>query len=687
METVNVYNHNFSIYKENKNPGLNFNHRIRDADVFTESAQHFNEFGVYTKHPENRYKGSKYWKFWAEEYRRCIKGYHIGRDWIPGYYYFYLNYSPIERLVLSDEQKERVSRGEKVRGERILAFPAVWDYDYYYFHYLEEAEKAGKHAVVLKSRGQGYSYKGASMAVRNYSLIPESKTYVVAHEKQYLEGADGILTRAFNMREHINENTAFRRYSHKKNTVMHMRASKLVNYRGQPIEKGYKSAIIGISLKDNPDRIRGQRGKLMLYEESGKNPSLLTAWQIAKESFEQGGVVFGLMVAFGTSGSDMKSFRNLKEMFYKPKAYDVYNIPDVWSKRPTGDVSFFVPAYANIPGATDLNGNTDVEKSYRLQEALFDTMKAEHAEPTSIIQKRMERPKHPEEALLRKSVSMFPVQKLRDRLADLTANEVEMSSKYVGRMKLGSNGVPEFMFDNNAIDVTEFPHDRSANNAGAIVIWEKPVIGKNKKVIPNMYIAGTDPYDHDKSTTMSLGSTFVMNKMTGELVAEYTGRPSKSSEYYEQLRLLLIYYGAQTNFENNLLGLKNYLQTKNQLYLLLEAPMVVKRIIKRSSLDREYGTPGLAGVFSVGREWLNEWLQRKVFEDEDIEYVHTLKSIPLIQELIDFNEDGNFDRIVALILTLIHYEEKKGIIVRSGGSVEQSIEDDAFWNKLAYGFD
>ena len=54
-----------------------------------------------------------------------------------------------------------------------------------------KCEEEGKHLCVMKSRRKGYSYKGGAMAVRNYYLIPNSKTYVYASNKQYLTD-DGI---------------------------------------------------------------------------------------------------------------------------------------------------------------------------------------------------------------------------------------------------------------------------------------------------------------------------------------------------------------------------------------------------------------------------------------------------------------------------------------------------------------
>jgi len=85
---------------------------------------------------------------------------------------------------------------KRTRRERVFAFPNFWDGDKYYFDAIEEAEECGKHMAVLKCRQKGYSFKGASMLVRNYELIPGSKNFAVASEQKFLVG-DGILTKAW----------------------------------------------------------------------------------------------------------------------------------------------------------------------------------------------------------------------------------------------------------------------------------------------------------------------------------------------------------------------------------------------------------------------------------------------------------------------------------------------------------
>lgn len=188
---------------------------------------------------------------------------------------------------------------ERTKRERIFTFPSFWDGDYYYFHAIEEAEQSGKHMAVLKCRQRGYSFKGASMLVRNYELIPGSKNFAVASEQKFLVG-DGILTKAWQIMDFVDKNTAWSKQRLTATRMERVSGFKVKDEFGKETEQGYLSAITGITLKNDPERLRGTRGKLVLFEEGGKFPGLETAWQIERPAVEtDDGVAFGLLVAFG----------------------------------------------------------------------------------------------------------------------------------------------------------------------------------------------------------------------------------------------------------------------------------------------------------------------------------------------------------------------------------------------------
>lgn len=279
---------------------VDFNKKIYNSDKFRQAAIFFKEHGTYTLAPPGT---TDYIKYWDEETNRCLYGYVApDGDAISGYNYFYLNYSPI--MKLSEVEYTDRYGNKRTRRERILEFPNFWDYDYYYFNAIEEAETQGKHLVVLKSRQRGYSFKGASMLVRNYELIPGSKSFAVASEQKFLIG-DGLLTKAWQIMDFIDKNTAWSKQRLTSTRMERVSGFKITDEFGKQTEQGYLSSITGITLKNDPERLRGTRGKLVLFEEGGKFPNLETAWRVEQPAVEtDDGVAFGLLIAFGTGGTE-----------------------------------------------------------------------------------------------------------------------------------------------------------------------------------------------------------------------------------------------------------------------------------------------------------------------------------------------------------------------------------------------
>ena len=133
---------------------------------------------------------------------------------------------------------------------------------------------------------------------------------------------------------------------------------KIKDEFGRETEQGYKSDISGITLKNDPERVRGIRGRLVLFEEGGKFPNLETAWRISQPSMEDDdGTAFGLMIAFGTGGTEGASFDGLKTLFYNPEAFNILSFPNIWDdKAESTKCGYFSPFQLNMEGYDD-DGN------------------------------------------------------------------------------------------------------------------------------------------------------------------------------------------------------------------------------------------------------------------------------------------------------------------------------------------
>ena len=468
---------------------VDFNKKIVNSNKFRQAAIKFMETGQYCQYPEST---SEYFKYWDEERRRCIEGYTADDgDFISGYNYFYLNYCPIQRITNKTFTRADGTTYNKRINE--VNFPDFWDYDYYYFSAVQEAEEQGKHLCVLKSRRRGYSFKGGSMACRNYYLIPNSKTFVYAANKQYLT-EDGILTKAWDYMDFIDKNTAWGK-KRSVNTQMRKRAGFYIKDEyGNQIEMGYKSEITGVTLKDNPSSIRGKRANLIMFEEGGSMSELGAAWQIARPSVEVDGVAFAPMIIWGTGGDEDSKFATLKDMFYNPKGYNCLEFDNIWDEAATSTkCGFFVPQYTNMDirdeHGTRLYMDKDGNTLYKpaIEYILAERQKViENATSNAAIDRYVaERPITPAEAMLEFNGNIYPKKELQEQLSLLRTNKKLQNHKQIGDLVQQPDGTIKWVIKKTG-DITHYPLKQGEDPTGSIVIWEHP----NKEASTGLYIGG-----------------------------------------------------------------------------------------------------------------------------------------------------------------------------------------------------
>ena len=197
------------------------------------------------------------------------------------------------------------------------------------------------------------------------------------------------------------------------------------------------------------------------------------------------------------------------------------------------------------------------------------------------------------------------------------------------------------------------------------------------------YIAGLDPYDDDASHTTSLGSLFVMDLWTDRIVCEYTGRPFYADDMYETVRKVLLFYDARLNYENNKKGLFAYFSKMNSVYLLTKTLDILrdKQLIRESGYgNKAVGTIATLPINNYARMRLRDWLLSPAevpSPDEDggtitTQNLYLLKSRALIQELITWNSEGNFDRVSAMGMLMLLREDR---LSKCGGVAKHEEEE------------
>lgn len=662
--------------------------------MFPVNTQHYREAAIhyikYGRYDDGGVKNSyQYYNYWDEEKRRCLEGYSVGGVKISGYYYFYLNYCPILKVQESKNQRIKVDRTKatSIAADRIEGFPDFWDVDFTYYTSLDIAEygisieeyqklpwdlnisteesnlTGGKNLLWLKPRGVGASWKGASMPARNFFLIRDSKSFMLAEDKQFLTG-DGIFNKFLQYKNFINNNTAWTQYTDVKNDLnaMHLRASYKDMYGN---EKGLLSEVQGVTLKNNPDNARGKRGKICLFEEFGTFTDADKIWGIVQSSMKQGRSVFGTMVGFGTGGTEGKAFEAMEKMFFNPEPYRILKFTNIWDDDLIGtNCCHFTPAYFNIDFIGE-NGITDTKTARKfIDEERAVLLKS--PDPNDVARGKAEHPYTPTEALLKVSSNIFPKAELLAWKTELNATGKLVHLATHGNLEDTTQGV-KFRPTADARPVMKFPHDMRENNSGCVTMWETP-FRENGFVPDNLYIICVDPYMHDTTTGDSLGAAYVIKNINNfckpddMIVASYVGRPATMDLFHKKIRQLAEYYNAKIGFENNAgQALIAYFKGQKKLGLLApEFELGYNENIPRSSVRRGFGMHIDQRRKEIGLSYLADWISKQwmITEDGEILYnYHKIYDVGLLEELIKFDPDRNCDRISAMIIGMYYMKE------------------------------
>lgn len=673
-----------------------------NSNMFIEDAIHFRKYGYYCSDP---WGSSAWFEYWKEQRRRIIHGFEAGGAKITGDHYFYLNFCPIN--------KSEDTSGKRTR--KVLDFPDFWDGDYDYFwsrniakngildslqlsfeeiqriNLLQEDDKikelvryydtlglysrikphaleGGHNLIVGKSRRKGYSFKNAAVGVKNYFTIPNGLTIYSAYEKKYLY-PKGIFTMAYNYINFINDNTAWIMPSDYVDRNDHRRASYKEYKNGVQIEKGFKSEIMALTFKDNPDVTRGKDAIDLIIEEAGAfgTPGLLKdCYGASEDTVKDGEIKTGLITIFGTSGDMEGGTADYAEMFMNPERFGLLPFEDVWEdeeKFKGGTTGFFHPAHLNLPGTYDTNGNSNLERGRTLIMNERGLRANKGATATDIAKLCQEKPLKPREAFAYSSFNIFPTFEIQKRLDIMKIkgwDKLKGQPVIIYRDSDTQKVVTEPDMKNVLQPIREYRY--KGPDLGAVVIYEQPIANPPR----GLYKIGYDPVRQDTGTSLSAiivykgfdKSSYTKNKV----VAEYIGRTETPDDAHHIAELLAELYNTQIMYENEVPDVKTYFLRRKKLHLLaLQPDGVIKKNIKNSTVNRVYGCHMNGPLKDAAERYTKEWLLQVDDYDEDSQPVRVLDKIDstrLLEEIISYDRKGNFDLLSALFMCLIQLNEE-----------------------------
>lgn len=199
--------------------------------------------------------------------------------------------------------------------------------------------------------------------------------------------------------------------------------------------------------------------------------------------------------------------------------------------------------------------------------------------------------------------------------------------------------------------------------SGCPIIYEYPIDNPPK----GLYKIGYDPYRQDLSNGVSLAAIYVYktsHKFSFKrniIVAEYVGRPQEADDVNRIASYLADLYNAEIMHENEVTHVKNYFRRVKRLdQLAIQPDAVISKSVKNSTVARVYGIHMPDKIKDDGEKYIKDWLLEVRDFDENgtaILNLETIYSIGLLEELIEYNKKGNFDRVMAFMMCMFQVQE------------------------------
>ena len=670
----------------NKTSGKDF-----DPEWFMKARNNKKATGHYCQY----HFGTKlYREFWKEEYRRCRDGYTVNGYTITGDHYFFLNYY---QLMNTAETK-------KAGGGRYMDFPNFLVSQYEYLHYIELCRGTRKNAALMKARGLGFSEMNASIIANLYSTRRESMGIIAANDNRKLTPT---LEKVWNELSFLNDNTdgGFFKLSQVLNKQTVKRASHYKKVNGQKVEDGWMSQIVGI-VADSPNKIRGYRTDLLIFEEAGSWPSL-------KKAFIQGqaligilGNQFGFAIAGGTGGDSGAALEGLRDIYYNPNAYNV--LPFRHRFTSTGEYAltgYFLPAFSMViaPGYIDNRGWTDPDKAKAFHEA-----------------ERLRKANDPKGLLIYQAEFCFNAEEAFALEGDNKFNKVILSNQQANIRihglgpKVQTGDLRPVYKSNNrdkigdAIDTIWIPSNDGLINIIEHPIWspqytkdikeEIKLISKQEnlseetveeykeddlgyKMMSNLYVAGIDSIDMGEEQTSEYTDDpskfcIVIKKRakgldTPKYVAYYMCRPERIRDAYQTAIKLMIYYNCMCNIEATRISMIQWAKQNNCIQYFMKRPRATYPDITKKKVN-QIGTPATKAIIDHQTDLIADFIE---------DYGDTIWFTEMLDQLIRYNDEnkGKFDIVAAMAMAELADEELRGV-------VPKIVEDEASseWQDIGY---
>ena len=486
-------------------------------------------------------------------------------------------------------------------------------------------------------------------------------------------------------------------------------------WRWQRVEDNWKNQVtLGIKTKsgeripfsqilirnldegNNEEAIAGTKPRKLIIDEIGKG-NFLRGFQAAVPGFTTP-YGWGCSPILTGTGGDMKRFMDAKSLMFDVDNFNfltynnekdekrIHGLFISYKYRMEAKEESTLGAFLEQPKGSDLHNVkmlvSNEEKAKQITEGNLERLK-KAGDRVAYLKEKMYYPLEVDDIFLNEDTNIFDIEAAKRQKARLIGQE--------------RTGTPIILFhDGEKISheftdkqpITNFPLKNSDLKDAPVVIYEFPL--ENPPY--GLYVAGVDPYRQGQAAySTSLGSVYIYKRMhdiTGEkyqdmFVASYCARPDKKETWEEQARLLIKYYNARTLCENDDISFIEYMKAKGDAHYLEKQPEWLKEVVPGTTVKREYGVHRSADkIRDYLHNCLKKYMEAVVYQEknEDGDVIKEVLGVSkifdpvLLEEIIQYNDQGNFDRIVAAELAIAQALKMDPILGKVGGSGDDRLK-------------
>jgi hypothetical protein len=624
--------------------------------------------------------------FWDEEERRIMEGLWIDGFYIPGLFYFYLNYLPIYR-----------------KQDNEYNFPDVYDSDYHTFLCLEHAVFLKKHFGVIKKRQSGFSLKFCAPLIRELWFSRGSPNYIATYEEPQVQKAWAEILEPY--REHLNVYTPWYRDLNPDKTLNWRVAKELVTETGRKVTKGRMNSLKGLVLSKSASKGVGGGAKWIFADEAGVNLVLSKFLGYVKPMISYGNVTTGTIIVSGAVGELKHLDGGLKDVIVNPEAQNFYWVDNIWDKDNEYEgkrCGFFVPeswAYYGVDENgipfVDEHGNSDLPRTETYILKQREEIKSQSLE--SYMFAISQGPLSLMECFQYRSESVFPKDIIDHQISAIemkkdhgTYIDLYETEKKLVKHKLLSK------FENEPI--LDFPvkPKEIKNKDGVIQVWEFPM----ERPPYGLYWAGVDICrDSESLNSPSIHCIDIFkgtHKLSQEFahekpVASYRCRPKDKMDFYKKAMMLLDFYNAEALVENNVRWfIQEVIKDKKQ-HKISKTPKWLMDITPTSTsqLTAPYGVPMTSKLKDELIDTLVRYVSKVIYisydekTGEPTEHfgVENIKNIFVLREMLAWKpikeqtSKDNYDNLISLGLAIMSAEKAEMLGIIQDDNYINSFED------------